>query len=183
MSGALIASTTEQVPVCVLIQHDTAEIVSEVILLRDPSIAYGTPGIAACDASSDSLAHSQRWEYCIGRDRTAGSAAALWGSTSGVIALVGLREGYAFDAPEHTGAELGVRLAARGVTDCRVRPGWLLSVRRLPDVPRCYSEPAALVCAPAVALPAVADVARSLAQERIVVADLDQDRTYALGRR
>ena len=74
VSSALIADSTEQVPVCALIQHDAAQVASEVILLRDPSIAHCTPGIAACDASADSLAHFQRWEYCIGRGRTAGSA-------------------------------------------------------------------------------------------------------------
>lgn len=135
VSGALISGTTEQIPVCALIQREAAEIASEMTLVRDPSIAHGTPGTAACDTASDTLVRSQRWEYCIGWGRTAGSAA-LGGSTSGVIVLVGLREGYAFDATEHTGAELGARLAARGVTGHRTRPGWLPSVRRLPDAPR-----------------------------------------------
>ncbi len=76
-----------------------------------------------------------------GRDHTAGSAL-LRGSTSRVIAPGGLSEGLASDATEHLGAELGARPPASGVTACRIRPGSLLSVLRLPDALRCHSEPA-----------------------------------------
>ncbi len=182
VSGALIAGTTEQLPVCALVQHDAAEIANEVILLRDPSSSHGTPDIGACDIAADSLARSQRWEYCIGRGRTTGSAV-LWVARAG-SSCWSVCVGSTPLTPPSTPALTSVRgwppaespAIGYGPAGC-CRSGDCATP------PRCCSEPAALVCAPAAALPAIADAAASLHQERIVVAGLRWDCTYALGRR
>ncbi|MEV6832843.1 hypothetical protein [Amycolatopsis sp. NPDC051102] len=177
--AALTDACTDQVPVSALVADDRGG-VNEVILTRDPSITHGTPTTADCVAFARDLADTHGWTYGVGFGRADGPSAGRDLAAAGVIVLMGLREGYFRDATEYGVREVHERLALHHITVYQLHTGWLFSARRLAGSVRTHDEPAALIRVSAADLPELAGVAFSFGQMRLIVADLDDDRTYVL---
>jgi len=177
--AALTDACTDQVPVSALVADDR-DGVNEVILTRDPSITHGTPATADCVAFARNLADTHGWTYGTGFGPADGPSAGRDIGASGVIVLMGLREGYFRDANEYSVREVHERLALHHVTVYQLHTGWLFSARRLAGSVRTHDEPAALIRVSAADLEEVAGVAFSFGQMRLIVADLDDNRTYVL---
>ncbi|WP_328646726.1 hypothetical protein OHS58_48470 [Amycolatopsis sp. NBC_00348] len=179
VADALTNAATAQVPVSALVDDDR-EGVNEVILTRDPSITHGTPATADCADAARALADAHGWEYRMGFGTAAGAAVGVDGTAAGVIVLMGLRERYFRGATSYSVLDVHDGLAHHGVTEYQLRSGWLFSARHLGHGVRTHDEPATLLSVAAADLDAVADVAFSFGQMRLIVADLAHDRTYVL---
>ncbi|KDN23209.1 hypothetical protein DV20_05690 [Amycolatopsis rifamycinica] len=177
--SALADACTDQVPVSALVADDR-DGVNEVILARDPSITHGTPTTADCVAFARELADTHGWTYGMGFGPATGPSAGRDLAAAGVIVLMGLREGYFRDATEYSVRDVHERLALHHVTTYQLHTGWLFSARRLAGSVRTHDEPAALIRVPTTDLEALAGVAFSFGQMRLIVADLDNNRTYVL---
>jgi hypothetical protein len=140
--------------------------VTEITLVRDPSVTHGTPTVdAAIDATFD-LAVDQGWTHGTGIR-----------PVTGLVVGIGLREGYEPDAPVHPAGHITGRLGESG---WRAQHARLVSARRIDGDVQWYSEPGLIITARRDLLPAIAAAAHALRQHRFVVTDLDQDRTYSL---
>lgn len=167
----LADACTEHVAITAAI-HERDDVAPRFTLIRDPSITEGAPAIEDYQAIATALGRDYGWRVI-----EAG------GSTFAVTAMVGLRQGYAPIAPVYTPAEAARLLALYGATDVHVTGVHLMSVRHLDGAVRIYDEPGVLIVGDASILPAVTGTAGVLRQQRFVVTDRDQDRTYALRRR
>ncbi|MGW5703849.1 hypothetical protein [Amycolatopsis japonica] len=131
--------------------------VAELVLLRDPSVLFGTPAVSDLEDLVDLLVTAIGWRRL--------PPAPL----PEVVIPLGLRRGYTQDAPVHPARPTRRQL----VDDAGVRawPVRLCSVRILHDgEPQWWHEPGLLVHADdADQLPGLAEIAAELGQDRFVV--------------
>jgi hypothetical protein len=144
--------------------------VTRLTLVRDPSIRYGTPAVAIAERAAAELVHANGWTgERVGQRR------------AGVLAGLGLREGYSPDAPVHAVAEAHWALLDHGAT-WTARPVRLLSARSVDVGVLWHDEPGLVVTATADLAPAVTAAAGVLGQHRFAVTDFTTRRTYAMQR-
>lgn len=152
--------------------HHHGGLVDEVVLYRDPSHTHGTPNIPECEAAMWHLVGVPEW-----------TAIPDYEPTGGVLVGLGLREGYALDAPVHDPSVVHRHLAATS-TRWTCRTATLFSARLVVDGQvRRYDEPGVVIHATgAGAVPAIEAAAGELAQDRFVVTDFDTRTTTAYAR-
>lgn len=155
-------------PVTCFAYGDAGEPVEEILLCRDPSKTFGTPSFDECDAAVRALIAATGWEPVPER-----------APIDGVLVGLGLREGYADRARQHEPAEVVATLAAHGASG-RYRAARLMSARLINDSVRWYEEMGVVLHSPVRVLPVITELACEFAQQRFVVTDLAQNRTYVL---
>lgn len=155
-------------PVAAFLYGEQDEPVTRLLLYRDPSRHFGAPSVPESMAAARALA-----------ERTGWASKPASAPRGGLLVGLGLREGYAPDAPEHRLRDVVDRLASQppGWT---CRPARLVSARVVDGGVRWYDEQGAVVHGPAGLLPAITAAAAELAQQRFVVTDLEQHRVYAV---
>jgi hypothetical protein len=146
------------------------EPVVEVVLYREPSRTYGTPSAAECDDAVSALAAATGWVPTPPAPVT------------GVLACLGLREGYDPAATAHAPREVADQFITAGAAGTLCRAGRLVSARLVNDAIRWYEEEGVLVHTQGRFLRVVDATALACGQLRYVVTDLDGQRTYALQR-
>ncbi|MBE1580418.1 hypothetical protein ACFORH_43365 [Amycolatopsis roodepoortensis] len=146
--------------------------VTDLVLLRDPSVLFGTAAVAALEGLVDMLVAATGW-----RRRPPAPLPE-------VVIPLGLRRGYAQDAPVHP-ARPTRRQLVDDVLGVRAWPVRLCSVRIGHDgEPQWWHEPGLLVHADdADQLPDLAEIAAELGQDRFVVTNAGCDTTTAYRRR
>ncbi|MFF8432817.1 hypothetical protein [Streptomyces bacillaris] len=157
-------------PVAAFLPGKGNESVEDVLLYRDPSRTYGTPGVSACDAAVRALVSVTGWTTVDDP------------SPFDVIVGLGLREGYEVGATRHSPDEVDGHLHAIRRTGWRCYTARLVSARSVGHAVRWYAEDGVVVEAERRLLPAVRAAALGCAQHRYVVTDVTAQRTYALQR-
>jgi hypothetical protein len=140
-------------------------------LVRDPSVTFGTPSIATCEAAVDQLVHETGWR----REDPAGTS-------DGFMVGLGLRKGYDEQAPTRPAYAALARLL-RNAGEWGTNTVWLVSARNVDGDVQWYEERGIVIHSSAGLLPIVADLAHEFGQQRFAVTDADEGRTYALRRR
>lgn len=164
----LVAACTPALPITAAIQT-TLCAVDRIVLLRDPSHTHGTPSIEDCETLTDSLSASEGWDV-----------SPVIGLEPALTVMLGLREGYDENAPVHNPRVVYEHLNSRRVVRYQVDPVHLVSARWVDGKIRTYDEPGVLLAIEPVTLPAVAELAGMLRQDRFVVTDFPADRTFVM---
>lgn len=154
-------------PIAAFLYGADADPVTELLLYRDPSRSFGTPGVLDCNIGAEALAAASGWQ--LAPDRT---------PHAGVLVGMGLREGYEPDAPQHQPDEVDQLLAEHG-TGWSCRTARLVSARLVEGEVRWYDEVGAVVQASADLVPVLERIAARFAQHRFVITDLAGQRTGA----
>lgn len=157
-------------PVSALAIDDPEGLVDQLVFYRDPSRTRRTPTIPDCDEMIDELAAMTAWGIVRGRPTAPQDA---------TMVALGLREGFAPDAPEHAPSEIGHEIVSM-VTAWR--PCRLVSARQVDDLIEWHDEPGVMLHAPQQLLPTIAVAAARLGQVRWTVTDYIEGRTYVLHR-
>ncbi|MFF9638772.1 hypothetical protein ACF1D2_29860 [Streptomyces bacillaris] len=158
-------------PVAAFLPGADADPVAEVVLYRDPSRTHGTPDLPECDAAVRRLAAATGWTPQPSQTLT------------GVLVGLGLREGYDATAPTHSPEEVADHLLAVSPSGWRCRTARLVSARLVGEAVRWYEETGVVVEAETWLSPAIKAAATHCAQDRYVVTDGADGRTYALQQR
>lgn len=169
--ATLIGACTPGTPITAAIQEIDGEVL-RIALLRDPSRLHGTPSTETCTALAARLTAEHGW---LPRPGIRFSPY--------IFVPLGLREGYALDAPIHTPADVRRHLDRNGATDYGLAAAHLFSARCSAggsDFARLYDEPGVVITAHPDHLPAITATAGVLRQDRFVVTDYDTKRTYVL---
>ncbi|WP_410633313.1 hypothetical protein [Amycolatopsis sp. cmx-4-83] len=164
----LIGQCDPDLPITAAIQELDGQVV-RVALLRDPSRIWGTPAIAEYVALAERLTTKHGWL----------SRPGIRVSPS-VIVPLGLREGYEPGAPLHTVDDVRRHLDDHGASGCGLAAAHLFSARHVDGWTRLYDEPGVVITAHPDALPAITAAAGALRQDRFVVTDYENQRTYAM---
>ncbi|MCK2245235.1 MULTISPECIES: hypothetical protein [unclassified Crossiella] len=148
------------------------DLVTELLLVRDPNPTYGTsPDIATCEAFAQLLAAETGWPRVPQRV-----------PSTGVVVGLGLREGNAPDTPQHALAEAHALLAEHG-DGWRCDSAHLVSARLVNGSVRWHDELGVIVYADAVLVPVIERIAALFAQDRFVITDFSTGSTRVLTRR
>jgi hypothetical protein len=155
-------------PIAAFLGGGDGDPVDELLLVRDPSRTHGTPGIRECESLATWLAAETAWPLAPARI-----------PASGILVGLGLREGYAPDAPQHSLAEAEQHLAQDG-TGWTCRTARLVSARLVDGAVRWYAEVGAVIEAPTEMTPTIDWLAGMFRQDRYVVTNFSDGWTRAL---
>ncbi|WP_367139419.1 hypothetical protein [Saccharothrix sp. HUAS TT1] len=164
-------TTVTGTPVTAFLFGGCGDPVAELLLVRDPSRTHGTPEIALYESLAQRLTAETGWSLAPAR-----------APHSGVLVGLGLREGYAPDAPHHAPAEVEQHLAGHGA-DWSCRTARLVSARLVDGAVQWYDEVGVVVHTPAEMAPTIERIAALFAQHRYVVTDFGSGSTRALAAR
>ncbi|GAB3902210.1 hypothetical protein GCM10029964_092230 [Kibdelosporangium lantanae] len=163
-------ATSTGVPVAALAYGGAGELVTQLLLVRDPSRTYGTPNVEICQALAEILTATTGWPLVT---RLA--------PRSGCLATIGLREGFTPGAVEHAPQEIDALLARQNpATHWQTTTVRILSARYIDrTTTRWYDEVGVLVHADHDLSPLMGLVALATGQRRFVITDLTAGRTRA----
>lgn len=163
-------TTSTSTPITAWLYGDGVQPVTKLLLVRDPSRTHGTPDIAEYETLSQHMYAMTGWTISRARTRR-----------YGILVGLGLREGYAPDAPCHSPSEI-VHILGSQKGDWSCRRARLVSARAVDDAVRWYDEPAVVIHADAEMEPAITRLAGAFNQHRFVITDFTTDTTRALAR-